>query len=82
MDGREENKADMRNRVLLIEDDKVDQMAFKRLVKEQDLPYDYIIAGSVSKAREALGLEKFDIVITGIVIIKYVYGYDKNFLFV
>jgi hypothetical protein len=26
----------MRNRVLLIEDDKVDQMAFKRLVKEQD----------------------------------------------
>ena len=64
MDGREENKADMRNRVLLIEDDKVDQMAFKRLVKEQDLPYDYTIAGSVSKAREALGLEKFDIVIT------------------
>ena len=64
MDGREENKADMRNRVLLIEDDKVDQMAFKRLIKEQDLPYDYTIAGSVSKAREALDLEKFDIVIT------------------
>lgn len=54
----------MRNRVLLIEDDKVDQMAFKRVVEERDLPYDYTIAGSVSKAKEVLELDKFDIVIT------------------
>ncbi len=54
----------MRFRVLLIEDDKVDQMAFKRLVREKDLPYDYIIAGSVSEAKKILSLETFDIVIT------------------
>jgi signal transduction histidine kinase len=54
----------MRNRVLLIEDDKVDQMAFKRLVEGENLPYDYTIAGSVSEARKILDSEKLDIVIT------------------
>lgn len=50
--------------VLLIEDDIVDQMAFKRLVKESRLPYDYIIAGSVSEAVKILGSKKFEIVIS------------------
>jgi PAS domain S-box-containing protein len=54
----------MRNKVLLIEDDKVDQMAFKRLVIEKNLPYEYAIAGSVSEAKKILDSEKFDIVIT------------------
>ena len=54
----------MRFSVLLIEDDKVDQMAFKRLVREKDLPYDYSIAGSISEARTVLSAETFDIVIT------------------
>ncbi|MEN8262220.1 MAG: histidine kinase dimerization/phosphoacceptor domain -containing protein [Nitrospirota bacterium] len=56
--------SDTKARVFLIEDDKVDQMAFKRLVKESDLPYDYSIAGSVSEAKEMLGLNKFEVVIS------------------
>ena len=43
-----------RYKVLLIEDDKTDQMAFKRLVQEQNLPYDYTIAGSVAQVKEIL----------------------------
>ena len=53
---------DKRYRILLVEDDRLDQMAFKRLVKEEDLPYDYTIAGSVAQATEILGGEKFDLV--------------------
>jgi DNA-binding NtrC family response regulator len=56
--------ADMKIRVLLIEDDKIDQKAFKRLVKEKGLPYEYMIAGSVSEAISILNSEKFDIIIT------------------
>jgi len=41
-----------RIKVLLVEDDKVDQIAFKRLVKNENLFYDYTIAGSVSEAKE------------------------------
>ncbi len=50
-------------RVLLIEDDTVDQLAFKRLVKEAQLAYAYTVAGSVSEARTLLAAETFDIVI-------------------
>jgi DNA-binding NtrC family response regulator len=49
--------------VLLIEDDKVDQMAFKRLVKEEKLPYRYSVAGSVSEARRVLDSENFDLIV-------------------
>ena len=58
------NMDETRFRILLIEDDTVDQLAFKRLVKEKDLPYDYLIAGSVSEARKMLRSETFDAVIT------------------
>jgi len=51
-------------RVLLIEDDQVDQLAFKRLAKSENLPYDYTIAGSVAAAQEILERDKFDVVIT------------------
>ncbi len=51
-------------KILLIEDDKVDQMAFKRLVQNKGLPYDYTIAASVAEAKSILGSERFDIVIT------------------
>ena len=30
-------------KILLIEDDKLDQMAFKRLVGQENLPYDLIV---------------------------------------
>jgi len=51
-------------RVLFIEDSKFDQLAFERLVREENLPYDYTMAGSVAEARRALKSERFDIVIT------------------
>jgi PAS domain S-box-containing protein len=53
-----------RHRILLVEDDKVDQAAFERLVQAEELPYDYVIADSVSKARSLLGSEQFDAVIS------------------
>lgn len=52
-----------RYRVLLIEDDEVDQMVFEAAVRKSSLPYDYKLASSVSEASEVLGREKFDIVI-------------------
>src|ERR1700757_1363084 len=51
-------------RILVIEDDKIDQMAFKRFVKDENLSYNYAIAGSVSEAKRILDSERFDIVIT------------------
>ncbi len=53
-----------RYKILLIEDDKLDQMAFKRLVEDTELPYDCTIAGSVSEAQSILGSEGFDVVIS------------------
>jgi two-component system phosphate regulon sensor histidine kinase PhoR len=52
-----------RCRVLLIEDDKLDQMAFARLVEKQKLPYDYSVADSLAQARSILKSDIFDIVI-------------------
>ena len=53
-----------RYNILLIEDDKLDQEAFIRLVEDQELPYDCKIAGSISEARGILGRECFDVIIT------------------
>jgi PAS domain S-box-containing protein len=53
-----------RYKILLIEDDDLDQEAFERLVKDEGLPYDYTIAGSVSEAKSVLVSEQFDIVIS------------------
>jgi PAS domain S-box-containing protein len=53
-----------KHKILLIEDHKSDQEAFKTLVESDNQPYDYKIAGSVSEARERLDSDKFDIVIT------------------
>jgi len=50
-------------KILLVEDDKLDQAAFERLVQEQELPYDYTIAGSASEAQSILGCERFDVII-------------------
>ncbi len=52
-----------RTRVLLIEDNKVDQMAFKRLVKDENLSYDCTIADSVSETKKILDAKKFDIIV-------------------
>ncbi|MCJ7777138.1 MAG: hypothetical protein MUP16_02340, partial [Sedimentisphaerales bacterium] len=58
-----DNMAESRYRILLIEDDKIAQMAFKRFVVEESVPYDCTIASSVSEANGILAAGKFDVVI-------------------
>jgi len=53
-----------RCRVLLVEDDAIDQLAFKRSVREQGSPYEYEVAGSVAEARDLLSRNRYDAVIT------------------
>ena len=50
-------------RLLLVEDDKVDQMAFARFVKSENLPYNYTIAGSVAETEEVIKSNSFDVII-------------------
>ena len=52
-----------RYKILLIEDDKLDQMAFVRMVEEKGFSYDCTVAGSVSEAKDILSTRRFDIVI-------------------
>ncbi|MFX0061961.1 MAG: response regulator [Candidatus Hermodarchaeota archaeon] len=52
------------HKILFVEDERVDQIAFERFVQREQLPYNYIIAGSVSEATKILSSEQFDIVIT------------------
>jgi PAS domain S-box-containing protein len=53
-----------RYKVLFIEDNQLDQMAFKRYVDENNITYDYTIASSVKQAQQELDSNRFDIVIT------------------
>ena len=53
----------IRYKILLVEDNELDQMAFKRCVDDNAIPYDCTIAGSVSEARDALDRDRFDIII-------------------
>lgn len=50
-------------RVLYVEDDLVDRMAFLRFVRQQPLAYDCTVAESAREAREHLAANRFDIVI-------------------
>ena len=50
-------------KILLIEDDKLDQAAFIKMVKEKNLPYYCTIAASVSEAKRILASKPFDIII-------------------
>ena len=60
-------------KVLLVEDNEIERRAFERFVENNDIPYDYVVAGSVSEAQRQLVLNqsttgpdyrKFDIVIS------------------
>ena len=51
-------------KVLLIEDNKLDRMAFERFVYNQKLRYDYTAARSISEAKEILKSEQFDIIVS------------------
>jgi PAS domain S-box-containing protein len=53
-----------RHKILLIEDNELDQMAFKRFVEGNAIPYDCTVAGSLSEARQVLNANQFDIIIT------------------
>ena len=53
----------IRYKILLIEDDKLDQKAFIRMVEDGEFPYDCKTAGSVSEAEIILSSERFDVVI-------------------
>lgn len=55
---------DIRYKVLLIEDNQIEQRMFQRFVESNEIPYDCVIAGSVSEARQILGSQSFDIVIS------------------
>ncbi|MEO5378199.1 MAG: ATP-binding protein [Magnetococcus sp. DMHC-6] len=50
--------------LLFVEDDLVDQMAFRRLVRREHLPYHYTIADSLAAAQAALGERRFHLVIS------------------
>jgi CheY-like chemotaxis protein len=51
-------------KVLLVEDNKLDRMAFERFVYNQKLQYDYTAAQSISEAKEILKSEQFDIIVS------------------
>lgn len=51
-------------KILLVEDDLVDQMAFKKMVKNKELDYDFLIVGSAEEAAAAVEGNAFDLVIT------------------
>ena len=50
-------------KVLLIEDDAIDQLAFTRFVRVSNLPYYYTIAGSLKEAQDALESGTFDVAV-------------------
>ncbi len=50
--------------VLLVEDDKVDQLAFQRFVEQNGLNYEYEIVSSFREAQGILSEKQFDVVIT------------------
>ncbi len=52
------------HKILLIEDNRVDQIAFRRLIQEKIFKCEYVIAGSLSDAKKVLGTDTFDIIIT------------------
>jgi len=51
-------------KVLLIEDNKLDRMAFERFLEDEKLHYDYKAAQSISEAKEILKSNQFDIIVS------------------
>jgi PAS domain S-box-containing protein len=50
-------------KILLIEDNELDQMAFKRFVENNAVPYHCTVVSSVAEAKRVLGTDQFDIII-------------------
>lgn len=51
-------------KILLVEDDIIDQMAFKKMIRQKELNYDYLVVGSTEEAAAAVDGNAFDLVIT------------------
>jgi two-component system cell cycle sensor histidine kinase/response regulator CckA len=49
-----------KEKILLVEDDRVDRLAFERHVETYGFPYEFIMAASVKEAKSALKSEKLD----------------------
>ena len=62
--GDDKDMENTKYKVLLVEDDYIDQMAFERLVKEEGLLYDYTICSSAAEAENVLSSRQFDVIIT------------------
>jgi PAS domain S-box-containing protein len=56
--------ADTKCKILLIDDNKLDRMAFARLVESKKLPYECVMASSVSEAQTILESGRFDVVVS------------------
>ncbi|MFW6131210.1 MAG: response regulator [Candidatus Aminicenantaceae bacterium] len=52
-----------KSKILVVDDDKIDQMAFIRYAETSDFPFDYRIAGSVKEANEILKNDTFDAIL-------------------
>ncbi|MDY0020216.1 MAG: PAS domain S-box protein [Anaerolineae bacterium] len=50
-------------RILLVEDDQVDQIAFKRFITQKACPYDATVSGSTTEAKHLLAHTSFDAVL-------------------
>lgn len=51
-------------RILFVEDDLVDQLAFERFVEEQGLAYEYTLAGSITEAKSLACTRDFDVIVS------------------
>ena len=54
---------DRKHRILFVEDDNIDIMAFERFVKTGQFPYSYVTAGSAKEASDILESDEFDAVV-------------------
>ncbi|MBI9039667.1 MAG: PAS domain S-box protein [Bacteroidales bacterium] len=52
------------NHLLIVEDDRVDQMAFERYARTYEFPFTYQLVGSVMDAKEVLKNQTFDAIVT------------------
>jgi len=50
-------------KLLIVEDDKIDQMAYKRFIREYDLPYKVSFVDSVKSAKEVVLKTQFDLIL-------------------
>jgi DNA-binding NtrC family response regulator len=50
-------------KLLFVEDDRIDQLAFQRFLRETQLKYNCTIVSSVAEARAELALRRFDVIV-------------------